>query len=135
MKSQDSWQSCDVIGQCLKVMTPDKIRRIGRIFDIQCAICKFRNLIASYEFRLTNRILITISKIRLVIFFISSHSNLIAIGQMKFSRRWDLKLYIRGLMELVPLAGILHIGDCTTDVTYDMYIIYMIESYVFYCFV
>ena len=34
MKSLDSRQSCDVIEHCLKVMTPDKIRRIGRIFDI-----------------------------------------------------------------------------------------------------
>ena len=33
MKLLDSRQSCDVIGHCLKVMTPDKIRRIGRIFD------------------------------------------------------------------------------------------------------
>jgi hypothetical protein len=34
MKSPDSRQSCDVSGHCLKVMTPDKIRHIGRIFVI-----------------------------------------------------------------------------------------------------
>ena len=34
MKSLDSRQWCDVIRHFLKVMTPDKIRRIGRIFDI-----------------------------------------------------------------------------------------------------
>ena len=34
MKSQNSWQSCDVIGQCLKVMTPDKKGDQGIIFDI-----------------------------------------------------------------------------------------------------
>ena len=34
MKSLDSRQRCDVIGHCLKVRTPDNIRCIGKIFDI-----------------------------------------------------------------------------------------------------
>jgi hypothetical protein len=34
MKSLDSRQKCDVIGQCLQIMKPDEKDRIGRIFDM-----------------------------------------------------------------------------------------------------
>ena len=55
MKLLDSRQSCDVIGHCLKVMTPDKIRSIGRIFDIGDVIKK--KLIFSSQIILLNFLL------------------------------------------------------------------------------